>query len=79
MSAEELRRRMTATPFKLFTVNVADGRRIPVVGRDFILISDSGRVVTVIQRDDSFDVLDCLLITGLSFGPPQPAAPDATS
>ena len=78
MSAEELRRRMTAVPFSAFSVNVNDGRRLPVVGQDFIRISLSGRVVEVYQIDGSFDVLDCLLITGLSFGPPQPAAQDAT-
>lgn len=47
MSAEELRRRVTAVPFRPFVVNVADGRRIPVVGQDFILVSGSGRVVEV--------------------------------
>ena len=69
MSAEELRRRITASPFRPFAVNVADGRRIPVAGQDFILISASGRVVEVHHPDNALDVLDCLLITGLTFTP----------
>lgn len=44
--------------------------QLTVIGRDFILISRSGRVVTVIQRDGSYEVVDCLLITGLSTGGP---------
>lgn len=38
MSIEELRNNIVASPFVPFTLNIADGRRIPVVGRDFILV-----------------------------------------
>ena len=58
MSAEELRRRMADAPFRIRAVNVADGRRLAVVGRDFILISTSGRVVTLFERDGSSEILD---------------------
>ena len=83
MSSEELRRHITAVPFRPLTINVADGRRIPVIGRDFILVSPSGRTAYVFQRDDSHDLLDMLLITGISFdaaaaAPPSPSTPNAT-
>jgi hypothetical protein len=67
MSAEELRRHMAAVPFRPFTLNVADGRRIPVLATDFMLISPSGRITDVFQPDDSHDLLDTLMITGISF------------
>ena len=36
MSIDELRKCIVAVPFVTFTLNMADGRRIPVIGRDFI-------------------------------------------
>ena len=79
MSADELRRHITAVPFRPFTINVADGRRIPVIARDFILMSPSGRVIYVVQRDDSTDYIDYLLITGLCFDPPAPVSAQPTT
>ena len=70
MSGEKLRIAITATPFQTFTLNIADGRSIPVVGRDFILLSPRGRTVTVYQKDESKDQGDMLLVTGMSFAPP---------
>jgi hypothetical protein len=68
MSVEELRKCIIASPFRPFTLNIADGRRIPVIGRDFILVPpEKGRTVIVYQRDGDFDMLDALLITGVSF------------
>ena len=73
MSAVELRKEITAVPFRPFTVNVADGRRIPVVGQDFIFVSPAGRTAHVYLADGSYEKLDMLLITGVSFGPPAPS------
>ena len=70
MSADELRKFITATPFTPFHVRAADGRRIAVPNRDFILISPPGRHVYVFQPDGSHDVLDIQLIPSVEFGPP---------
>ena len=68
MSADELRKCIVASPFRAFTLNIADGRRIPVLGRDFVLMApEKGRTVVVYQRNDDFDILDTMSITGLSF------------
>ncbi len=68
MFLEELRKCIVTAPFRPFTLNVADGRRIAVVGRDFILVPpEKGRTVVVFQRDGEMDLLDSLLITGLSY------------
>ena len=57
-----------ASPFQPFTLNIADGRRIPVTGRDFILVPpEKGRTVVVYQRNGEYDLLDAVLITGVSF------------
>ena len=65
-----------ASPFQPFTLNIADGRRIPVVGRDFILIPpEKGRMIVVFQHDGEMDLLDALLITGVTFEAVANAAP----
>jgi hypothetical protein len=67
MSVDELRKCIIASPFQPFTLNIADGRRVPVSGRDFILLPpEKGRTVVVYQRDGNFDLLDSLLITGIT-------------
>lgn len=70
MSADELRKHITAKPFTPFHPRAADGRRITVLNRDFILISPPGRHVYVFQPDGSHDVLDIQLIPSIEFGPP---------
>jgi hypothetical protein len=55
-------------------MNLADGRWIPVKHREFALSSPSGGTVIVYQPDDSFDVIDLLLVTSLAVNgnkPPQ--------
>ena len=76
MSPDELKKCIVASPFRPFTLNIADGRRIPVIGRHFILIApEKGRTVLVFQRNDDFDILDTMLITGVSFESPANISP----
>lgn len=44
---------------------MADGRVFLVKHRDFVSRSPSGRTVVVHSDDDTFSVLDLLLVTGL--------------
>jgi hypothetical protein len=68
MSVDEIKKCIVAAPFQPFTLEIADGRRIPVIGRDFILAPpEKGRTVIVYQHNGSFDLLDAMLITGVSF------------
>ena len=76
MTAGEIRKHIVAQPFRPFFLHVADGRRIPVVGRDFALVSPRGRLVDVYQPDDAHDILDAFLVTGVSFDPPPSAQTD---
>ncbi len=76
MSVDELRRNIVASSFRPFTLNIADGRRVPVIGRDFIYVPpEKGRTVVVYQRNGVYDLLDAMLITGISFEPIPEVSP----
>ena len=79
MLSSQIKDCLTTSPFKTFSIVMADGRKIPVVGRDFALIAPTGRIVFVYQKDDSFDILDTLLITGLSVDKPETATAPAVT
>ena len=74
MSADELRTHITAVHFEPFNLRTADGRRIPVRARDFVLITPNKRSLYVFQPDNSREVLDIMLILGIEFGPPPAEA-----
>jgi hypothetical protein len=65
MTVEQLRQVWKADPFQAFTIHLADGRSIAVNHRDFLASSPSGRTIIVYQSDDSFNVIDLLLVTDL--------------
>jgi hypothetical protein len=65
MTAEQLQQVWKADPFRAFTIHLADGRNIAVKHRDFLASSPSGRTIIVYQPDDSFNVIDLLLVTDL--------------
>ena len=70
MTAEQLRQHITAVPFTPFHVRSADGRRIPVLNRDFILITPPQTHTFIFQPDGSYAVLDIALVPGVEYGPP---------
>ncbi len=70
MDTDELREHIVALPFSPFHIRTGDGRRIPVVNRDFILISPSRTHVIVFQPDNSREFLDISLLIGVEYGPP---------
>lgn len=65
MTIDQIRRLYEAQPFRPFTLHLADGREIPVVHREFMASAPSGRTVIVYQPDDSFNIVDLLLVTDL--------------
>jgi hypothetical protein len=62
---EQLRIVYNAQPFQPFLVYLADGQNVPVRHREFLMPSPSGRTVIVYQPDDSFNIIDLLLVTDL--------------
>ena len=80
MTIEQLRNVHRATPFRPFTIHVGDGRAFLVRRRDFLSHSPSGRTVVVHQDDETFSVLDLLLMTELQVhAPPSPPADEAAA
>lgn len=73
MTTEQFKATLHRQPFRPFTIRMADDRTFPVSHPDFVAQSPSGRTVIVIQPDDSYSVLDLLLMTELQVGNGQPA------
>jgi hypothetical protein len=76
MRVEEVRRFYHAEPFRPFTLHLADGGEIPVRHREFIALAPSGRMVTVYQPDDSFNIIDLVLVTDLEVKQDMKTDPD---
>lgn len=70
MTVEQLRATREAHPFRPFTLHLADGRSLRVPHRDYLSLSPSGRTVIIYQTDESFSILDLLLVTELKIDPP---------
>jgi hypothetical protein len=65
MTTEQFRATIRLQPFRPFTIRMADGRSFSVEHPDFVALSPTGRTVIVFQRDDSYSVLDLLLMSEL--------------
>lgn len=65
MTVEQVGNSLIFTPFKTFVIHVADGPQITVASRESMAISPSGRTIFVYQTDDTFNIIDLLLVTDL--------------
>jgi hypothetical protein len=65
MTIETIKRFYEAQPFQPFVIHLADGREVPVHHREFMMALPSGRTIYVCQPDDTVNVIDLLLVTGL--------------
>ncbi len=65
MTAEQLRAMREASPFRPFTIHLADGRTLAVPHRDFVSQSPGGRTIIVYLCDEAFSVVDLYLVTEL--------------
>jgi hypothetical protein len=65
MTIKQVKQLYNSAPFKPFIIYLADGRRIPVKHREFMATSPSGRTIVVYEPDDSFNIIDLLLVTSL--------------
>ena len=73
MTPEQFRATLHQHPFRPFTIRMADGRAFEVAHRDFVALSKSGRTVIVFQDDESYSVLDLLLMSELQVSNGHPA------
>jgi hypothetical protein len=65
MTIEQLRVVHQAVPFHPFTLHLGDGRHLHVPQREFLSHSPSGRTIIVDHDDESFIIVDLLLVTEL--------------
>jgi len=65
MTGEQVRSLYEATPFEPFRVHMANGRSVDVPHPDFMHLSPTGRRLIVDHSDDSFEVIDVLLVTSV--------------
>jgi hypothetical protein len=65
MTVETLQAACAQKPFRPFTIHLADGRAIHVASREYIMAAPSGRTIVIYQPDDTFNIIDLLLITDL--------------
>jgi len=52
MTIQQLRAEQRATPFRPFTVHMADGHAFRVPHPDFLSMSPTGRTVIIYQEDE---------------------------
>jgi len=65
MTAEHLIQFQHAQPFRRYRMHLADGRHLDVGHPDFVARSPSGRTAVVYKRDETFEVVDLLLVASL--------------
>jgi hypothetical protein len=74
VTIEQVRNVDNAQPFQPFVIHLADGRHVAARHREYIMPAPSGRTLIVYQPDDSFNIIDLLLVTDLELGSPQASA-----
>jgi len=65
MTVEQFKATLHQHPFRPFAIRMADGRVFDVKHPDFVAQTPSGRTVIVVQPDDSYSILDLLLMSEL--------------
>jgi len=78
MTVEQLRAVHQARPFRPFTIHMADGRAVHVPHSEFLSHSPSGRTIIVYHADETFSVVDLLLVNEVEVHAPA-AKPQAAA
>jgi hypothetical protein len=72
MTGEHIRN-LINSPFQPFRIHMADGRSVDVPHPDFANLSPSARMLIVFRPDDSFEMIDVLLVTSFETFEPNGA------
>lgn len=65
MTVDQLKQMQRAQPFRPYRIHLADGGHLDVEHPDFLARSPTGRTVIVYELDDSFEIVDLLLVCTL--------------
>lgn len=63
MTIDAIKEAVHAEPFRPFKLRLAGGPTISVMHPDYIAFGPKGRTVVVYREDDSFKILDTILIS----------------
>lgn len=77
MDIAGVREALNRNPFEPFIIRLADGRALPVPHRDFVALTP--RRVIVGAEDDSWSVVEPLLIVSLDSMPSKPKGGNGSS
>ena len=67
MAPDRLRHALKSAPFRPFTVELPNAKRIFVKHPDYAHLSPAGRTLIVDDDNDGMEMIDVFLITNLSF------------
>ena len=65
MTSEQLKATIRQQPFRPFTIRMVDGRSFTINHPDFVMVSPTGRAAIVFEPDDSYSVVDLVLMNEL--------------
>ncbi len=65
MTVDQIVQMNRADPFQPYRIHMAKGRSLDVIHRDFVARSPAGRTIIVYKPDESFEVVDVLLVASL--------------
>lgn len=68
MMTEHLKNLLAARPFTPFVIHMADSRDVAVSHPEAIAYG-GGRIAVVVRPDDSFEIIDLLLVPSLEVKP----------
>lgn len=76
MEINAFREALRKLPFRPFTIRLVDGRAFPVVHRDFVAVTGRSVVVASPDQDETYSLIDSILIVSLDYEAPvaTPAA-----
>jgi len=77
MDTNAIRAELRKLPFDPFVIRLADGREIPIIHPDYVAVSP--RRVIVTNQDDSYQVLEPLLIVSLEVVKPKATGSNGVS
>jgi len=65
MTSEQLKATLRQQPFRPFTIRMVDGRSFTVAHPDWVMVSPTGRTAILFEPDDSYSVVDLMLMNEL--------------
>lgn len=65
MTSEQLKATLRQQPFRPFTIRMVDGRSFDVSHPDWVIVSPTGRTAILFEPDDSYSVVDLMLMNEL--------------